>query len=1072
MDKENKKNKNKKSKKAPLVYINRLKMTELNKDNAYEFIPDMIDQNGDIINRDKLSEEDKKKFDKAVNRKINHDKRKHMILTAESELIRIIRFLSKDSEVSKRKTKRSSINRDYVENLLSLKVGRSYTKYRDQMKDSACIVTYNGRKYKRIIVSSSHSRTQKAMLVAENIWDKAMEILLCGISTDTEYRFMSKWNSYIGLAATDSIPVSMPNIVVVDDKEIRMKAKVDVVRETDTKDENGNIHRKFTVFHDKVKRIPTNLFDGAGIVTVKKAKEWSRELNLDYIPASFQFRCIPCLKGKLYVMPAEEFAESYRVRKIVDINGKEWDFFDDEIDCILTKSQFKFYDLYKSVQDWRTEFDKKLYGYKRTFNISEFDVSYSELNDKTVMAYQPLQTLFLNQNEIGSLCAPTVKSYTNACSSVEGFLKFRGICGRDDKDSDIRWQEFPDYYHAMYYDHSLFNDDFIKKKIRQDLKSARERAYAGKIEVKGNYQTLTPDLFALMQHIFGLEVTGLLKYNQIYSNYWNHHLEGTPWVDMIRSPHIAMEHSPVQAVTSGAMEKWFVYQKTGIIVGVFGNTIALKANSADYDGDHVLTVDNPVICEAARRRFSNTIYHEKIEYPYDTEKKTGKIKVSDIDMVLDCDYKGYKNNIGNVINPISVLWSLDQGQTVQDYIKIMSIVGSITIDYAKHGEEAGIPKEILKLLKKHRKPYFMKYLRSGRKKRGQEKELKKIGAVVETDMDTELFNDTDCTMNRICHYIEENIGNVDMDINMEDGFHWENLLPYIPDITSHRYKRIRDKLEEMQEWLYEINNDRYKDTDDSDEAAKENNRNYDALYELAKSEFLAIVPDGSELLDMLLIIFYSDKKFMKKHSDKSILWGCFGDELVERVRCSFSHDGGTDLEKIRKRGEKARKSLENVQGYREKNYQIWEFENDKNADRKVTIYKEDISWIKKTVPAKQEHCTDCRRLLLVLLYICRKCDSDTVTVLCNKNNRITKSALCKMADTDARNFNEVIRILQELGILDAGMDKYHHLSLKMNDINTDGKEILAEDISYRKLKSIAKDKIREKVSGSVKNNCA
>ena len=122
-------------------------MTELNKDNAYEFIPDMIDQNGDIINRDKLSEEDKKKFDKAVNRKSSHDKRKHMILTAESELIRIIRFLSKDSEVSKRKTKRSSINRDYVENLLSLKVGRSYTKYKDQMKNTECMVTYNGRKY-------------------------------------------------------------------------------------------------------------------------------------------------------------------------------------------------------------------------------------------------------------------------------------------------------------------------------------------------------------------------------------------------------------------------------------------------------------------------------------------------------------------------------------------------------------------------------------------------------------------------------------------------------------------------------------------------------------------------------------------------------------------------------------------------------------------------------------------------------------------------------------------------------------------------------------------------------------
>ena len=77
-----------------------------------------------------------------------------------------------------------------------------------------------------------------------------------------------------------------------------------------------------------------------------------------------------------------------------------------------------------------------------------------------------------------------------------------------------------------------------------------------------------------------------------------------------------------------------------------------------------------------------------------------------------------------------------------------------------------------------------------------------------------------------------------------------------------------------------------------------------------------------------------------------------------------------------------------------------------------------------------------------------------------------------MADIDARNFNEVVRILQDLRILDAGIDKYNHLSLKMNEINMNGNEILAEDILYRKLKSIAKDKIREKVSGSVKNNCA
>lgn len=1071
MNKNRKQSEDKKPKKAPLVYINRVEMKELDENNGYEFLPDIIDKDGKVINRDDLSEGDKKKFDKAVCRKMNHDKRKHMILTAESELIRIIRFLSKEDEVAKRKTKRSRIDRDYVENMLSLKVGRSYTKYRDKMKASKGIVTYNGKRYKRIIVSSSHSRTQKAMLVAENIWDKAMDILLCGLDRDTEYKFMSKWNSYIGLVATDSIPVSMPNIVVVDDKEMRMKAKVDVVREVDTWDENGNIQRKFSVLRDKVKRIPTNLFDGAGIVTVRKAEEWSKELNLDYIPASFQFRCIPCLKGKLYTMPVEEFAREYKVSKIIDIYGKEWDLFEDEIDCILTKSQFKFHNMYQSIEEWHKEFGKEIHGYKRTFNISEYDAAFSELEDTTVMAYQPLQTLTFPEDGIKRLCSPTVKSYAAACKSVEGFLKFRGIRSEGDKDNDIEWSRFPAYYHAMHYDHSLFNDGFVKKKVKQDLKSAKERSYAGKIAVKGNYQTLTPDLFALMQHIFGLPVTGLLKYNQVYSNYWNHHLVGTPWIDIIRSPHIAMEHSPAQVVTSGGMERWFSYQKTGIIIGVFGNTIALKANSADFDGDHVLTVDNSVICEAAVKQFSNTIYHEKIEYPYVKGKKKNNIVVSDMDEMIECDYKGYKNNIGNVINPISVLWSVGSSREVQDFIKIMSIVGSITIDYAKHGEEANIPKCILMLLKKHQKPYFMKYLRSGRKKRSQEKELKAVGELVGSDIETELFDDTDCTMNLICHYMEGQIGNIDMDINVEEDFHWEKLISSVPDVTSHRYKNVRDKLMEMQEWLYEINNTKYCDVEDTNNSAQEYNKNYDSLYEYAKAELLAIVHDESELLDMLIAIYYSDKKFMEKYNDKTVLWGCFGEQLIERSKCNFSHLGSSDMDKLLKRGEKAKKHLEDLKKYRERNFQIWEFENEKNADREVNLYEEDIQWIKKSIPTKTERCTDCRRLMLALAYICRKCDIDAVSVIHNKNNRITKSALCKLADIDRRYFDEDIKILDGLGLLHISADKHSHLLLKDIQMNRECDEIFFADVHYRKLAGIMKDKIRKNVK-SVKTDCA
>ena len=52
------------------------------------------------------------------------------------------------------------------------------------------------------------------------------------------------------------------------------------------------------------------------------------------------------------------------------------------------------------------------------------------------------------------------------------------------------------------------------------------------------------------------------------------------------------------------------------------------------------------------------------------------------------------------------------------------------------------------------------------------------------------------------------------------------------------------------------------------------------------------------------------------------------------------------------------------------------------------------------------------------------------------------------------------------------VDKYNHLLLKDIQINKDVHEILASDIHYRKLAGIAKDKIRKKITVSVKNDCA
>lgn len=1054
---------NKKPKTAPLVYINRVKMTELNENGKYTFIPVVKDDNDNKVYRCKLDKEGQKKYDKIVANKIIHDERKHMILTAESELIRIIKHLSERNETVK--------GRDYIPDVLSLKVGKSYTAYKDKMTETKMIVTYNGVKYKRIIVSSSHSRTQKAMLVSVDVWDKAMDILLCGLDRNTKYKYMSKWNSYIGLAATDSIPVSMPNIVVIDDKEINQKAIVDIVQETDTDDEAGNIKRDFMVLTDREEEIHTNLFDGAGLVTVEKAKQWSEELNLDYIPASFQFRCIPCLKGKLYTMPVTEFAKELGVSTITDIKGKKWDLFNDKIDCILTKSQFKFYDLYDSIETWKHCFEEEIHGYRRTFNISSYDEKFSELKKTTVMAYQPLQTSEYTDDEIEELCKPTVNGYMEACSSVEGFLKYRGIISEQDKDDDIDWSRFPSYYQALYYNHSLFNDEFIQKKIKQDIKSGKERAYVGKIIVSGNYQTLTPDLYALMQHAFGLEVTGLLKGNEVYSNYWNHNLFETPWIDIIRSPHIANEHCPVQVVTSGIMEKWFKYQQTGIILSVFGNTIALKLNSADYDGDHVLTTDNRIICEAAKRNIANTIHHIKIDNRKSV-KDMKKVDVGDVNTIIECDYKGYKNNIGNVINPISVLWSLQQTNDIQNYIKIMSIVGSITIDYAKHGEEAEMPKEIRKLLKDHNKPYFMKYLRSQRKKRSIEKEIKTNSSLLGNEEEG-LFDDSDCTMNKICHHMEEQIAKRNSSIKVQESFDVNTLLTSAPDVTTKKYKKIKDCLYKAQEDFADISNANYHDDDFCMSGNMEKEQRYVALYDYVKADLIEIENDIPKLIDTLLLIYYTDKGFMKKYQDKSILWGCFGEQLIERCKGDFNNTiDDEELEKLKKRREKALKSIEKLKKYREKNFFITEFEADGIKEISVDIYSEDITWIKKEIPTKVEYSNESRKLLLVLLYIYRKCHTNLIQLYQSHNSRLNRTSICKLVKIDRRHLDSILNVLQEHQIVELSLDKQKHLCIELLKFPNEGEKILKKNIEYQHLYSLANDKFREKVTKIVDKNCA
>ena len=273
-------------------------------------------------------------------------------------------------------------------------------------------------------------RNCKVIYIQKELFQKVNQILLCGMPKDMEYEKICKFNSYYALTSTDSEPVSMPNFVVVDD------CKKDIEDNADMVENNGK--DTFQVYNDQKVKVRVLPFDGGGLVSPQRAAKWAEELELDYVPAAFQMRAIPGFKGNLYVFDVNAFAAENEVSKITDIWGRSWDLFDDKIDCILTKSQFKFWKQFRSFEEWKRAFETELYGYKRTWNISEYSDPPEGLKHKAVTSYQMLQTLQLTDQEIEDLCSPTIDTIRAISMDIGEFLRFRGLTGGEDQQDAIR----------------------------------------------------------------------------------------------------------------------------------------------------------------------------------------------------------------------------------------------------------------------------------------------------------------------------------------------------------------------------------------------------------------------------------------------------------------------------------------------------------------------------------------------------------------------------------------------------------------------------------------------------------
>jgi hypothetical protein len=505
----------------------------------------------------------------------------------------------------------------FVPELISAKINHK-SHYKNMLKNGFKV---NGIKFVRFMGSSGQLRRSVVLFIKEDLLEPVRTILENGINKDISVNF-GKFNAYYALSSSSSFPVSTPRYIVIPDKEVIHNRKINFVE-----DDNKTVSIKnMDITH--------NLFDGQGLVSIDFSEKWSEELELGYNAVSFIFRA-SWMKGLLVAFDFRSLARELGVKEIIDIYGDSHQV--EEIDVILTQSQFKLYSAYSSIEEHRknSEQNNLFWGITRTNPKTEKKVFWS--------SYQYLQVLG-NEVDVRNLCQPTI-DYIYDVSSGDADKALIYLMG-DRVSEDIKFNRIDNsLVKILSLEKEAINDPYIKKSVIKSLNRKIKDSYTGKLLINGNYQFILYDCYALAQWAFGIEPTGLLKENEHFSSYWNK--EDCSEVISGRSPLTwVSELNKIKLVNNRNIDRWFGHLYSGIIFDIYSTDMLLYGDS-DGDGDLIFTSDN-------QEMINNCLGGLPVSY----EKHSAKKDILDYKQIPFSDLDSFESKIGLITNASTTYYSM------------------------------------------------------------------------------------------------------------------------------------------------------------------------------------------------------------------------------------------------------------------------------------------------------------------------------------------------------------------------------------------------------------------------------